>query len=392
MSPQLSVSLRLSLFYAAIFAAIGIHMPFWPVWLKARGLNATEIGLLLAAIFFTKIFSNPFVGQIVDRRGDRRRPLIVLAALATLSFLLFAVAEGFWSLLAVTMISGAFFASIMPVGENLAMLTAGARNLDYGRLRLWGSLSFIAAAMLGGHLLAGRSPDFVLWLIAGALAATWAACLWLPDIRQPLEDGGAPPPLRLLLTSPLFLLFLAATSLIQISHMVYYGFATLYWRDAGIPDGVIGLLWAEGVVAEVLLFAFSGKVVARIGAARLIVLAGFGGLVRWSVLGMTTALPALFVAQSLHALTFGAMHLGAMHFITRAAPPGLSARAQALYSSVTMGVAAGLGMLAVGPLYAAVSGRAFLAMAGVALAGGLLAVGLTRRWRGAAITAPAEAA
>lgn len=385
MSTTASAPLRLALFYVAFFAGVGVHLPFWPVWLKAQGMDAGQIGVLLSATFFTKIVSNPLVGHWVDRRGDRRWPMVLLSIGSLLSFLLFALVGGFWPLLAVTVLAGVFLASMLPVGENLAMMLAVRQGFDYGRVRLWGSLSFIAAATGGGWLIVGRPADLVLWMVAAGLAATLAACLALPDMTTGGAGQSRPQPLGPLLKSPLFLAFLVSASLLQASHMIYYGFATLHWQAAGLPGWLIGLLWAEGVIAEVVLFAFSGWVVARLGPGLLLVLGGLGGVLRWSVLAVTTDPVALVAVQWLHAATFGCMHLGAMHFLNRAAPPGLSARAQTLHSSVTLGVASGVGMLSAGLLYETLQGGAFLAMAALSAGGAMMAEVLRRRWRGEVI-------
>lgn len=385
MPSRLSISLRLSLFYASIFSAVGIHLPFWPVWLKAQGLDSGQIGLLLAVTFFTKIITNPIVGTVVDRRGDRRQPMILLSAGGVLSFMLFALADGFWGILAVTILAGGFFAAMMPVGENLTMLVAARDGLDYGRIRLWGSLTFVLAASLGGWLIAGRPAELILWLISLGLAFTWLACLSVPDIRPPGPPPDKPLPLSILLSSPLFLLFLLTTSLVQVSHMIYYGFATLHWQAAGLSGWIIGLLWAEGVIAEILLFAFSNHVLRWLGPCRLLMLAGVSGVLRWAVLATTTDPLALAAVQWLHGGTFGAMHLGAMHFINRAAPSGLSARAQALHSSVTQGIASGIGMLLAGSLYGELANWSFLAMAAMAGGGAVAAGLLRRRWNGGTI-------
>src|SRR3546814_8893414 len=87
---------------------------------------------------------------------------------------------------------------------------------------------------------------------------------------------------------------------------------------------MIGLLWAEGVIAEVLLFACGAKVVQRLGPARMLLLGALAGVVRWTLLAASTDLAVLFAAQALHAFTFGAAHLGAIAFIARAAPAGRS--------------------------------------------------------------------
>lgn len=65
--------------------------------------------------------------------------------------------------------------------------------------------------------------------------------------------------------SPSFLLFLLAASTIQGSHALFYAFGTLHWRAQGFADGTIGALWALGVVAEIGLFAVSGRVLASWG-------------------------------------------------------------------------------------------------------------------------------
>jgi PPP family 3-phenylpropionic acid transporter len=277
----------------------------------------------------------------------------------------------------------------MPLGENLTLLTAHARRLDYGRLRLWGSLAFIATSVAGGRLLVGRSEDLIFMLLLAGFAVVFAVTLLLPDTRPAARPAGRPP-LRRLLGDRVFVTFLGAAMLVQSSHAVYYAFATLHWRAAGLGDDVIGLLWAEGVIAEVLLFAAAGAIVARLGAASLIALAGAAGLVRWGVTAETAALPALFTVQALHALTFGAAHIGAMTFLSRAVPAALSATAMAVYGAAVAGIGMGLSMLAAGPLYEHFGAGAFWATAAMAAAGGLLALALSACWDGGVVRAGAS--
>ena len=355
-------AIRLAAFYAAIFIAVGIHIPYWPLWLKDRGLSATEIGLLVAAAYLVKLIANPVVGHVVDHRGDRKRPMLVLAVAASALWLLFPLAESFGAILVMTILAIIPFTTLMPVGDSLAMVLTQERRLDYGRLRLWGSLTFIAAATLMGWALSHWPSTILPWLISAALAVTALSCAALPDIRRPHEDG-PPAPLRPLLSNAPFLLFLAAASLNQAAHTVYYAFSTIHWRMAGLSDTTIGLLWSEGVVAEILLFALSGRAVARFGPARLLLAAGIAGLIRWTVLGLTTDLTALALAQLLHGATFGCAHLGTMHFISRAVPPSLAVRAQGLHSAIAVGLAPGLMMPASGALFDHLGGLAFLVMA-----------------------------
>ena len=151
-------------------------------------------------------------------------------------------------------------------------------------------------------------------------------------------------------------------SLIQASHSVFYGFSTLQWSARGISGPAIGALWALGVVAEVLLFAFSGRVVGAIGATRMIMLGGVGGIIRWGAMALDPPTAALPVLQCLHALTFAATHLGAMHFMAQAVPAGRGATAQGDFVAVQGLVFAGAMSLS-GVLVAQFGSLAYGAMA-----------------------------
>ncbi len=380
-------ALRISLYYTAMFGMVGVYMPFMPVWLKSRGLEPAEIGILLSCMMWIRVISNPFATQLADRLGERRRMMLVLAALATGIAACLSLTWSFWSILFVALLYTAVHAPLMPLGDNIALLTARERGLDYGRMRLWGSIAFIATSFGAGAVLEGRSESLILWMIVGLLGLTFLSVVGLPDVR-PARIGRGRRPLFLLLRNRLFLLFIAAASLSMASHAVLNGFATIHWRTGGISDGLIGVLWAVGVVAEVVLFAFSKRVVPLMGTAGLLTLGAGAGVARWIGTGLTTDLWLLLPLQALHGLTFGATHLGAMSFIQQVIPPELSATAQGLYASIGMGLVVGLAMMASGWLYDALAGGAFLVMTAFSVASLAVCAALARQLKeGAAIAA-----
>lgn len=377
MTPR-QAGIRLSTYYAALFMTVGVQLPFWPLWLKDRGLSATEIGIILALTYLVKSVVNPIIGQIADRRGERRRPMIWLATTATIAWVGFAFTPDFWSILILTMVAWGLWCGVMPVGETLALMTTQRHGLDYGRVRLWGSVSFIVTATLCGQILTWQSPSILVWLVTLTLALTALSCARLPETVKPLATANGAPPLKPLVTSAAFLLFLGATSLNAASHTVYYAFSTIHWKAAGITDTAIGLLWSAGVVAEIVLFALSGRFVRKVSPATLLLLSGLAGILRWTMLATTTAIPALAVAQLLHGATFGCAHLGAMNFL-RSSPPGLAARAQGIYAAVAMGIIPGLMSPLTGKLYDGLNGAAFLVMAALSAAMALAAWKLRQR-------------
>jgi PPP family 3-phenylpropionic acid transporter len=377
----MSSAWRLSFYFGALFAVVGVQMPYWPIFLQSKQLTAADIGLVLSAALWVKVIANPLIAQWSDRRGLRRLPMICLCLAAIAAYVMFFWAEGLLFLILVSIVAGVAIAAIMPLGENVALVTANREGLDYGRMRLWGSLTFIVASIGLAPLLRPLGPGIILWAILGLLLVTLLTCRMLPDVRPPRAERGAAP-LFGLLRRPVFLLFLAAISALQASHAVLYAFGTLHWRDSGVSDGVIGFLWAEGVVAEIVLFWLGAGLLRRIGVSGMLVLAGLAGAVRWTAYGLSSDIGTLLVMQTLHAFTFGAAHLGAMHFIARAAPPAWSATAQSLYTAVSGGIALGLGILVAGLLYENFKAGAFFLSAALSLLGVLCAILLKRHWDG----------
>ena len=372
---QLSRHLRFSAYFAAVFLVLGIYLPFWPLWLEARGLGAEEIGLILAVASWARVIGMPLVGRLADRGGRSHGTMLIAAALSVALFALFFGAAGFWPILLLHLAWALAYNPLIPLGEARSMASVRDHGLDYGRMRLWGSLAFILGSLIAGEAVGWRGPEIIVALILAGLLAALVSTATLPRDDAATPQGERPAGFKTLLADRRFLLFLAAASLLQSSHAAYYGFSSLHWSAAGHSEATIGWLWAEGVIAEVLLFMVAGKLIARLGPAWLLALAGIGAVLRWTVLAATTELPFLILAQTLHALTFGAAHLGVVHFIAARAPEGLKATAQSVYAAVSGGLVMGASFWLAGRLYNTEGSAAFIAMAalgGLGLLGALL--------------------
>jgi PPP family 3-phenylpropionic acid transporter len=381
---------RLGLFYAASFLVVGIQLPFWPVWLAGRGLDAQAIALVFAAAIWAKVIATPVLGALADRLGRRRAVMIALAAVACAAYAGLWPVAGFGLLTALNLAAGAAQSALMPLGDSITLAAVREAGLDYGRIRVWGSVSFVVASVGSGAVLAqipaGESGgNEVLLLVLVASALLFAACIGIPAGARP---AGSTRPrwsaLGRLAADRRFWLFVVSASALQASHQLYYGFGTLYWREVGFSDTVIGVLWAEGVVAEIVLFWCSAPLVRRFGPLGLMALGGAAGVVRWSLMGALPGLAAAAALQLLHALTFGASHLGAMHWMARRVPPSAAASAQSLYAALSAGLGSGLVMLAAGALYSAYGGGAYPFMALLSAAGlcGVLCLVRTSRTEG----------
>ncbi|HET6583518.1 MAG TPA: MFS transporter, partial [Nannocystaceae bacterium] len=347
-----------------------------------QGMDADRVGILLGAGMWARLFT-PFVGAWADRHGHGPQLALGLAVGVLASLGAFSWAEGFAALFVWSLVLGLAFAPIMPLVDGLALTAAAKHELDYGRVRLWGSAAFIVATIAGGAALEGRSSALVLLTLQLAALALVAATGGLLRARAPRPTTEAVA-IRDVVRRPGMRTLLGAVACLQGGHAVLYGFGSEDWLAAGIDASTIGWLWAIGVIAEVVLFAFGERVVARIGAPGLLVIAGLGGMIRWTTLAEVHAIIPLFALQILHAASFAAMHLGAMSWIRRSLAGAELHRATGLYVAVAGGLALGLGMPLAGVLYERWHGAAYHAMTFFAAMGTWLALRLRARERGCA--------
>ncbi|MCA9577428.1 MAG: MFS transporter [Polyangiales bacterium] len=354
----MSSGARLALAYTLLFGWVGVYLPYFPGWLGARGLTGTQIGVLLGVVPWFRVALNPALGQVADRHGRAWRMVLGLALTCALGLVLYARADAFPAYLLASSLVAAGFAPLASLTDGIAVREAREGRMDYARVRAAGSMAFIVAVALVGAGVKRDGYEFVpaltVWMMLGiALTATV-----LPKPAPRRADGGPPPAdARALLARPLVRRFLVGSALVQASHAVVYGFGTLHWERAGLGQDVIGQLWAVGVVVEVVVFLLGGPLADRVGPARLMMIAGIGGVLRWSVLACTTDLTLLFAAQSLHALSFACLHLGALELIRRRIPEQHTATG--LYTAAGPGVGMGLATPLAGLLFDAFRGGAF---------------------------------
>lgn len=382
-APLAAPQARLAAFFFAAFLFAGIQLPYWPLWLQARGFDAHQVGALLFGFALGRGVAAPLIGLAADRWGSRRGILLLCSVLMLPTMALHAIAGSFATQMALHVATGTLMAASVPLADNLALLAEQSHGADYARVRAWGSKAFIAAALGGGMLLSGRAPSIVLPLmLVTIIAMIWSA--WrLPDLRPappPVETRAAPRSgaFAALAGNRRFVRLVLAVALIHASHGAYYAFGTLHWRALGLSEAVIGLLWTEGVIAEILIFYFGARLLARFGTVPLLLVSACAAAVRWPATAAATTLAPLLVLQLLHALSFGAGHLAAMRLLREAVPAAQSATAQTLHSSIVGSFATGGAMWLAGLLWDRLGANVFTLMTLPCVLGAWIAVGLRR--------------
>ncbi len=325
-----------------------------------RGIDPGRVGTLLGIAALVRLLAVPVWGEAADWLGQRRPMLVVGAAIAAASVACFPMAHTMAPLLFITTVQGMAAAVLTPLTDTVTMALAASGTLSYGRTRAWGSAAYMIATAMAGPVLAWAGS----WVLPGLVAGFYGIAAGLGTaLPEPAPAGQPSRRASGLLRLPALRVTVAASALIQGSHAAYYGFAAIGWRRAGLGDSVIGLLIAEGIVMEVVLFVWGGRWVARLGPARLTAMAACGCLLRWTALAFTTALPLLVLFQLLHAATFAMQHLSAMVMLGRHMPPGRAAGAQALHSAIGVSAPTGLLVLLVGLGYDRFGELMFLPMA-----------------------------
>ena len=224
-----ALTIRYATLYGGFFLTAGIMLPFWPLWLESRGLSSLQIGFVLALGPWMRVFSNPLIAQIADRSGQPKLLLVILSTLSLIAFLLFLPAGSFPYILCVSLIASICFPAMLPIAESQVMSSVIRYGLDYGRIRLWGSLAFIIGTLGTGFLIGKYNPNLILILIILGLLLTLLAALVFPqEFKQ--QDSYNNSTIVTLLKQPQFILFVISASLLQASHAVYNGFSTLYWK------------------------------------------------------------------------------------------------------------------------------------------------------------------
>jgi PPP family 3-phenylpropionic acid transporter len=357
----MAAATRVAAFLGAYFAANATGA-FMPLWFADRGLSAGSIGQVLGAAALLRVLAGPGWGNVADRLG-RRRPVLLFAAAAASGFAIsYVAASGFLPLLLIASAQGIASSAINPLADSLALALAREGRIEYGPVRAVGSATFMVATALTGWLLNRVGSWLVPWLLAAGYGASAVFSVFLPEAATPPAAPRAFAGL-LLFRNPAFRLAVGCTALIQGAHAAYYGFAALFWRSQGLSDTVIGLLIAEGIIAEILLFARGRRLVERLGPAGLTGCAAGASILRWTITALAPPLPILAVVQLVHAATFAMQHLSAMLVLSRFIPAERAATAQALHAALGYGAPTGLMMLASGWLYARYGGLVFLAMA-----------------------------
>jgi len=362
-------AIRLGWFYGALFALIGCHLPFFPVWLRAVGIDASWIGVISAVPSVTRFTVLPLVTGLAERHRAVRGAIIATAVATTIGFLVIGTQHLPVAVFLAYAVTAAWWTPTIPLTDAYALRGVVRYGLNYGPLRLWGSAAFIIGALGCGLLADMIAANHLIWIIvaSAALGAVISLGLQPLDARKP--QAKASQRSSQLLRDRGFLATIAASALVQGSHSTYYAFGSITWKLAGLDGLTMATLWAIGVIAEIVVFALSPRFALQPSA--LLMIGGIGAMARWLITEQEPPVAVLAVIQLAHGLSFGLTQVGTMGLMLRQVPTTMVTRAQGYLAACT-GIVSSAASIVSGLIYARYGQGAYFAMAMMAFFGAVV--------------------
>lgn len=339
---------RLSGFYFFYFATVGSFVPYWSLYLKHIGFNADAIGELTALLIGTKMISPNLWGWIADRTGKSLRIIQLASFFTGFCFVGFLFFQGFVWFAWITLGFSFFWNATLPQFEAVTLRHVKTEPHRYSRIRLWGSVGFIATVLGIGQLLDESGIDILPMVVLAVLVFMWLMSLAIPDAKSAAQHV-ASEGMRQILKKPEVLAFLLVSLLVQLAHSPYYVFYSVYLKHYHYSGSYTGLLWTCGVLAEIVLFIYMKRLLKHISLRMLLLSSLLLSVLRWMLIAEYGDNLAILVgAQLLHAATFGGTHVAAMHLIYDYFGEHHQGKGQALYTSFSFGLGGMLGSLYAG--------------------------------------------
>ncbi|KQZ13424.1 MFS transporter [Mesorhizobium sp. Root554] len=382
--------LRMAAMFFTLLVPAGIYLPYFPLWLEANNFGPEDIAMILSGPIFLRVLTTPLFTALADKARDRADVYIALVLASVVLSAGYFLTPTYAIVLTVSLALTVVWTPHSPLADSIALSGVRRFGANYTAMRIWGSISFLAANLLGGVVLAGMGVEIVPAIVFAAFCVALLTGLFAPRLGRPRVSS----PLSVVdiqqsgpkLATPYFLFFAAGTGIIIGSHGFMYGFLSIYLKSLGLDDFVIGVLWAFGVVCEVVMFTVFNSLFGRLPVVSVMILAAAGAVIRWILYPLVwplgLGLSGLFAVQALHAFSTALVIIGVQNMIAESVSDERTGAAQGI-AYFANGFCMAVVTLVSGPLYERFGSGGFFAMIPVALAG-LLMIVVAGRYRPAA--------
>ncbi len=327
---------------------MGVFVPYWALYLQSEHFTPIEIGILMSLFQISRIFAPNFWGWLADHTAKRTIWIRLNTVLGVLGFIAVFWVQGFWPMLFVMGALSLFTSSTMPLSESLTLAHLANTKGHYSRIRMWGSVGFIVASIALGYLIDWAGISMLLWAILAVQIVLFSLTFTLSEAKvapHHTDDASVWNIIRM----PAVLALLVGCALMVTAHGVLYNFYSIFLAEHGYSKGMIGWLWSIGVICEIVVFMLMPAIMRRFSLKAIILASLMLAVIRFSMIGLAVDnLVLLFIAQSLHAATFGSFHAATIEVVAQFFNGRHQAKGQAIYNSVTYGLGGAIGGVAGG--------------------------------------------
>jgi PPP family 3-phenylpropionic acid transporter len=344
-------------YYLLFFGAVGCFVPFFNIYLEAKGLTGVEIGWLGSIAPLIALAAHPFWGAVADRWQIHRLVLALCALMAGLVSLFFLQVSGFWPLMILVTALAFFRNPIGSIVDSTIIDLVKQTQSSYGRQRLWGTIGFVLATFVLGQLLTPTNLNLIFWLHGGLLAIACVGLSFLLPTSSAPYKAGLLQGLRALTGQGGYLSFLIAMILLGMGISGYIGFLGLHILALGGSEAQVGFAWTANVLPEVVLMYFGARWLVHYSHKRLIIIGFLGFAFVWMLVALAPTPWLVIAVLPGMGLCFGFFWVAAVSYASEAAPPGLSATAQTLMGAAQSGLGWCLGSVVAGYLWDRTNGH-----------------------------------
>lgn len=369
---MLSSRHRISAAYFLYFVTLGLYLPYFPAYLRGRGLSPVDIGWLLAMGPLARGVLPPLFGLLADRfKGPHFWGVVTAWGMAA-GMVCVLAGEGFAMLLLGVAIYYLSNSATIPLLDATALSYLARFPGRFGTLRLWGSIGFIVTSFGLGLLF----PALPMTLIAAGLVAShvvFAAYVTAAPVEEAAPQRPAPGELRALLASAPLLALMLGLFLNRVASASFVGFYTLYVQDLGLPGDVVAWTWGIAVTVEVFVMLIVDRLIDRFGAGKVLTAGFLLEALRFGAYAYVNSRPWLLVLAPGHGIAFTLGYVATVRRALEIVPARLRATGQGLAAAAT-GFGQTVGLVLAGYAQARYGNQGmYLAAGAVGLTGALVA-------------------
>ena len=371
--------------YFLQFLVTGTFLPFWMVYLTSvKNLSVLEASSIFSMLYFARVISGIFLSPYLIKKYN----LNITMKLSVASGLILAISYGFTNekilLGIITFLFGLIYFMISPLVEGLASLFLGEENIDYGKARTYGSLGYTVVGIFIGGVL-GYVGNGALYYILIFLVALYLVFMFLPQpklVKNLNLDNNSNNDKKeslygWVLKDRNAILLIVTIFLYQLSHTAYNNYNAIYLESMNISaKWLSGVILNVSVIAEIIFFIFSKRLVDKIKPKNLLVFAGVCAVVRWAALATFHNIYVFTVMQTFHAITFAVAHIAFILMLNRDYNNKEIIDMQNLYTAICFQLSMAIGLYIMGALWDISTSYVFYASAIIAAIGTIVATRL----------------